>query len=107
MYCVILDASAHGDYNMSQLIPSTAPGMAWSIYVNKPDGRPPYAFAMEVTPTGNGNYSCVPTEARNMRVNLDGRNTINNRRKAVSTLLEGMVSNGWLTPEAAASYDVA
>lgn len=90
-----------------QSIPSAiTPGKHFNVYVHKPQGRKPYAAAVEVTPTAGGGFTYIPTEARALNAGLTGNNTLANRRKAVATLLAEMVEKEWVTAEVAAGFHI-
>ena len=82
---------------MHKLLESTTPGMHFSYYVHKPQGRPAYAFACEGTVgSGGSSFQTIWPGSRTKRVNLRGTNTSKNRRDAVGQLVTELEADGWI-----------
>ncbi len=78
-------------YNDTQYIPSTTPGMTWSIATYKPQGRPGYAVASEgVREEGiDGGFSSFTVRMFQDRVKrepVEGRMTVKSRNAALVRL---------------------
>ena len=89
-------------YNDTQYIPSTTPGMTWSVYTYKPDGRPGYACASEgvYEPAGDGEqFSSFTTrlfQDRVIRMPIAGRMTVKNRNAGLKALFDKMTEDGMI-----------
>ena len=89
-------------YNDTQYIPSTTPGMTWSVYTYKPQGRPGYACASEgvYEPAGDGksfsSFTTVLFQDRVIREDVQGRMTVKARNAALHRLFSRMVEAGMI-----------
>jgi hypothetical protein len=85
---------------MNQYLDSTTPGMVFHVYVYKPQGRPPYAYAVEGVFTQHSDtmscFSCELCAARTHRVNLKGNNTAKNAAVAMVQLTSELREKGWI-----------
>ena len=82
---------------MTKLLESTTPGMHFSYYVHKPQGRPAYAFACEGTVgDGGSSFKTIWPGSRTHRVDLGGTNTVKNRTKAVAKLVADLEAAEWI-----------
>lgn len=87
-------------YNDTQYLPSTTPGMTWSVYTYKPDGRPGYACASEgVYEVGDNGFNSFTTrlfQDRVIRENIPGRMTVKNRNAGLKVLIDKMTEAGMI-----------
>ena len=94
-------------YNTVNYVQSSEPGKHWNIYAYKPDGRPAYVAAYEGKLSSGRTmllFSFDPLTARKHTMELEGRNTAQNRATAIRALFtmmqeKGLIAEGESCPE--------